>query len=542
MLPTKMVGECIQRGLVAACVAVVTCLSLVAPTPVAADDTTITGNFFLITNVSATSITQTSATISWQTNDNATSQVFYDTEAHTHTYDYTHSIAEDTNLVTAHSVTLTGLTSSTTYHYRVRSATNGTESVSGDDTFTTLAAGGGVGGGGSGGGSGGVTKDARLTSLSGAIGESGKLFDYIEALSLDNKLRLYIPSGTFARNRNNVALWSIRITTLTEPPEVSENMEMMGLAYELTPAGANLNPSATLSIRYDTSEIPQGISEKNLVVAAWDEVDKKWIEFESTVDPKTRTISTKIDRFAIYMVMARAHPANFTIADLEVNPGEVTLGESISISVLVTNTGDLIGSYQATLKIDNEAVATEDVTLVGGASQTVTFTTAKDVAGTYSVNVNGLSGTFTIKEARVPATFTTSALKISPTKVDRGKSVTISVLITNTSDLTGSHQVTLKINNKAVATKDVTLAGGTSQTVTFTTAKDVAGTYSVNVNGMSGTFTVKRAPAPTAVPAKPANWWLIGCIIAALVVIGLNAYVVARKRIKAKTTSIRMQM
>jgi len=522
-------------------------MALICPA-VQADDITITINTLVITNVSATSITQTSATISWQTNDNATSQAFYDTEAHTYTYDYTHSTAEDTNLVTAHSITLTGLTSSTTYHYRVRSAASGTESVSDDYTFTTLAAvGGGVGGGGGGGvggggGSGGVTDDARITFISDVIRVSGELFDYIEALSLDNKLRLYIPSGTFVRNRNNVALRSIRITTLAEPPEVSENMEMIGLAYELTPAGANFNPPITLIIEYDTSDIPQGVLEENLVVATWDEVDKKWVECESTVDPGAHTISTKIDRFSIYTVMAHTRPANFTIADLEVNPGEVTLGESISISALITNTGDLIGSYRVTLKIDNEAVATEDVTLAGDTSQTVTFTTAKDVAGTYSVNVNGLSGTFTIKKARVPATFTTSALKIFPTKVDRGESVTTSVLITNTSDLTGSHQVTLKINNEAVATKDVTLAGGTSQTVTFTTAKDAAGTYSVNVNGMSGTFTVKRAPAPTAAPTKPTNWRIIGYIIAALVVIGLDAYVVVRKRMKAKTTSIRTQM
>lgn len=109
------------------------------------------------------------------------------------------------------------------------------------------------------------------------------------------------------------------------------------------------------------------------------------------------------------------------------------------------------------------------------------------------------------EKAPAPAVFTISALNISPTEVDIGKSVTISVLVTNTGGLTASYEVTLKVANVVVATKDVTLAGGASQTITFTTAKDVAGTYTVNVSGLSGTFTVKTAPtsapAPTPAPA-----------------------------------------
>ena len=50
-----------------------------------------------------------------------------------------------------------------------------------------------------------------------------------------------------------------------------------------------------------------------------------------------------------------------------------------------------------------------------------------------------------------------------------------------------------------------------SQRVTFTTAKDVALTYAVSVDGLSGTFAIWTAPAEP-VPAKPINWWLVGSI------------------------------
>jgi len=143
------------------------------------------------------------------------------------------------------------------------------------------------------------------------------------------------------------------------------------------------------------------------------------------------------------------------------------------------------------------------------------------------------------KEPEKPATFITSDLTISPAEVDIGESVTIGVLVTNTGDLTGSYEVTLKIDNVPVATEDVTLAGGKSETVTFTIAKDTEGRYTVDIDGKVGHFTVivpspptpTPVPAPTPRPTPGPNWWLIGGIIGGCIVVGLLVYFfVWRKR------------
>ncbi|MBA7606991.1 hypothetical protein ES703_14143 [subsurface metagenome] len=222
-------------------------------------------------------------------------------------------------------------------------------------------------------------------------------------------------------------------------------------------------------------------------------------------------------------------PATFASGGLTISPTEADIGESVTISVVVANTGDAKGTYEVTLKIDNVVVATKDITLAGGTSEEVTFTISRDVPGTYATDINGLSATFVVKAAvpeAAPAAFTTTALTVSPAEVDIGESVTISVLVANTGDATGTHQVTLKIDNVVVATKEVTLAGGASQEVTFTTAKDVAGTYAVNIDGLSGTFTVK---APPVVPVPPKPWWVSLWwiwVIVAVVVVGLVVWMV----------------
>ncbi len=98
--------------------------------------------------------------------------------------------------------------------------------------------------------------------------------------------------------------------------------------------------------------------------------------------------------------------------------------------------------------------------------------------------------------APTPSTaFTISNLSISPTEINTGERITISILATNNGDLDGNYKVIFKIDNITVETVDVPLASGDIKQVDFAAKTDYApGTYSVNVNGLSGTFTVKAVP------------------------------------------------
>ncbi|MDB6029280.1 MAG: hypothetical protein JWM68_5503 [Verrucomicrobiales bacterium] len=90
----------------------------------------------VISAVAASAINDTSATITWNTDENSDSLVEYGTTA---SYGFT---ASNPSLVSNHSIGLSGLTASTLYHYRVTSkdAANNT-ATSGDFTFSTLAPG-----------------------------------------------------------------------------------------------------------------------------------------------------------------------------------------------------------------------------------------------------------------------------------------------------------------------------------------------------------------------------------------------------------------
>jgi Bacterial Ig domain/Purple acid Phosphatase, N-terminal domain len=99
-------------------------------------DLTFTTQLFSISSVQVSGITGTGATITWTTNAPGDSQVDYGT-----TSSYGTSTTVNPALVTSHSVSLSGLTAGTTYHYRADSHdATGTLVTSKDASFTTASA------------------------------------------------------------------------------------------------------------------------------------------------------------------------------------------------------------------------------------------------------------------------------------------------------------------------------------------------------------------------------------------------------------------
>jgi uncharacterized protein YfaS (alpha-2-macroglobulin family) len=93
-------------------------------------------------------------------------------------------------------------------------------------------------------------------------------------------------------------------------------------------------------------------------------------------------------------------PATFELSNLVIEPASVSEGESISISVDCINTGGASGSYDVILMVDGETEDTSTVTLDAGESTTVSFDVSASQSGTYSVEVNGLTGSYEVAEQR----------------------------------------------------------------------------------------------------------------------------------------------
>ncbi len=258
-------------------------------------------------------------------------------------------------------------------------------------------------------------------------------------------------------------------------------------------------------------------------------------------------------------------PAAFTTSALSISPFEAESGESLTISVLVTNTGEGTGTYEATLRIDNEIVASQEVSLVGSVSQEIIFTTSRDSAGTYNVDVNGVTGSFVVKEAATPEalapeapapeapvpespelniTTSTVAFPRYDTKTDRLASVTISYEVNNDSETVNDAELILKASVDGEPVEEFSLFSRSRLVVGITRgSRDYVpskgwqtGTYSFQTNlyvsgkyyATTTTNNLVEVRAESAVPVT--SWALLGAMIGlALISIAGTVFVLLRR-------------
>ena len=227
------------------------------------------------------------------------------------------------------------------------------------------------------------------------------------------------------------------------------------------------------------------------------------------------TVDGMAGNFVVNPPLIPVEPAEFVVSELEVQPDEVEVGEDVTFTVLVTNIGETEGSYIVEFRVDGEIVDTQIVTLAAASGRQAMAYYEALSAGTYQVSVEDLTEIFTVLAPLEPAEFEVSDLVLIPSEIEPGGTVIISAMVANVGETAGSYTVELKVDGETVETESVTLAGGTSQSISLTISSEEEGMHTVEVDGVSGSFTVE-SPPPDKFP-----WTTIILIVVVAVVLYL---------------------
>ncbi|MFC2043791.1 hypothetical protein ACFLT8_01085 [Chloroflexota bacterium] len=291
-----------------------------------------------------------------------------------------------TGLFGAH---LSGLAPVTTYHYRTKVVGQGT-GYGIDRSFVTLGT--GVGGNGQ-------------ASVADKINTQGTMTQSATVTSADGMCRLNIGKNVRVMNKDGSPLSQINITEMSESPAPPEDVSIINLTYDLEPDGATFDPPVIIEFSYHPSGIPDGVDEDNLFIAYYDKESTKWIEVEGIVNTLVKTITASVSHFTTFAILGHETVApptvdsgDFTISSLTISPAIVAPGEILTIGALVTNNGNQPGKYKVMLKITDQVEAISSVTVDVDVAKKIIFNINKNVAGTYSVDVNGLTGSFAVEE------------------------------------------------------------------------------------------------------------------------------------------------
>ena len=231
--------------------------------------------------------------------------------------------------------------------------------------------------------------------------------DYYNFTSDDGMLNVVVATEGETLDGDGNPLSEIEFTAEASPPALPTDKALVGHAYRLEPEGTTFSPPATLTWGYQAAYLQEGVNEDDLTIAFYDEEANEWVEIDSEVDTSGTTITADIEHLSTFAVLApfeansdETPPTasmNFTTSSLDIYPqGEIVPGSLVTISVMVTNANDTKASSYVPLKIDGEVEEEQRITLESGEGQTIVFTVFRNEAGTYRVDINGLTGSFTV--------------------------------------------------------------------------------------------------------------------------------------------------
>lgn len=139
-----------------------------------------------------------------------------------------------------------------------------------------------------------------------------------------------------------------------------------------------------------------------------------------------------------------------------------------------------------------------------------------------------------------PAAWALSALIIEPSAAAPDELVTVTVTVSNTGGRAGTFNVVLMLDGQPELEREISIAAGGSEVVTFMVSREDVGTYTVSVGELTGGFTVE-APAPPPpdeekeVPIEdiiPTDLTWVWYLIGAGVLVAIILYFLLRRRKK----------
>jgi signal recognition particle receptor subunit beta len=242
--------------------------------------------------------------------------------------------------------------------------------------------------------------------------------------------------------------------------------------------------------------------------------------------PYTEDGSPVIDTAQITL---EQEPANFDVSNLDA-PDTVDEGDLIEVSADVTNTGEQADTQTVEFRLDlnqddtlaeDEALASQEVELAPGETETVTFsdldTSGLDGEYAHGVFSDDDNATATIEvddddPAPEPANFDVASLT-APESATQGDAIDVSAEVTNTGEETATKTVEFRLDlnqdgtlsdEEVLTSQEIELEPGETETVTFAdldTSPLAPGTYTHGVftddDSETAEITVEK-PAPPA--------------------------------------------
>jgi len=212
----------------------------------------------------------------------------------------------------------------------------------------------------------------EIIDVSGVVEETtGTFTDNVTVESEAGGSTVSIEEGTVGETEEGDTiseLWFIKIDK--EPAMPSDDTAGVGDQYEAGPHGSTFDQPVTITLHYESGDIPERASEEDLTIATWDENTADWIELSgSLVDTDNKTVTGQVNHFSRYTILVDVPPP--PPPPPAPDGGPATEGEEESPPAAPTDKEDIVTPpVLKTIIVGEERTVTieDDGTLLGSLS------------------------------------------------------------------------------------------------------------------------------------------------------------------------------
>ncbi|QCS41736.1 CARDB domain-containing protein [Natrinema versiforme] len=220
-------------------------------------------------------------------------------------------------------------------------------------------------------------------------------------------------------------------------------------------------------------------------------------EYPLAVSSENETAETTVT------VVESGEPATFTASIAGTN-SPVEQGEPVTVEADLENVGDEAGTQDVEIAVGGAPGESVPVTLEPDETQTATLSYETDdlEPGEYPLAVSSenetAETTVTVETSGEPATFAVTDIA-APETGDPGEEVAVTATVENQGDLEGAQTVTYSVDGQPVSEESVTLAGGQSAEIQFSSPlPEGTSTHAIATDDEQASVTIEATAAATA--------------------------------------------
>jgi len=180
-------------------------------------------------------------------------------------------------------------------------------------------------------------------------------------------------------------------------------------------------------------------------------------------------------------------PADIVISELILSPKEVQPGETVDVTLIFINDGELSGTIDVVITVNGEVDQEHKLEIDRLSTSLLTFQVERSEPGMYGVEVGELSDFFRVVASA--ATDLVVTLQLDKNEIGTGETITATVNVSNPNAATVTEILELMVDGIVWDSRELTLEPGESKNVNFEIALET-GDHVISVHGISQTVRV----------------------------------------------------